>query len=100
MFGATLWVRGVASLYESLQLESLLVDIINGGSGVRPPTVKLISPPNVFSYTVESLLTETPNKGHCIKYLSTMEKTKSPNFNPLINWNLLIEDSLYSGQTT
>ena len=25
--------------------------------------------------TVESLLTDTPNKGHCIKYLSTMDKT-------------------------
>ena len=48
---------------------------------------------NIFlPITVESLLTDTPNKGHCIKYLSTMDKTKSPNFN---NWNLLIEDSLY-----
>ena len=46
--------------------------------------------------TVESLLTDTPNKGHCIKYLSTMDKTKSPNFNPPINSNLLTEDSLYT----
>ena len=35
--------------------------------------------------TVESLLTDTSNKGHCIKYLSTMDKTKSSNFNPPIN---------------
>ena len=35
--------------------------------------------------TVESLLTDTPNKGHCIKYLSVMDKTKSPNFNLPIN---------------
>ena len=46
------------------------------------------------SSTVESLLTDTPNKGHCIKYLSTMDKTKSPNFNPPSN--LLTEDSLYT----
>ena len=30
---------------------------------------------NVFSVTVESLIKDTPNKGHCIKYLSTMDKT-------------------------
>ena len=35
--------------------------------------------------TVESLLTDTPRKGHYIKYLSTMDKTKSPNFIPPIN---------------
>ena len=54
--------------------------------------------------TVESLLTDTPNKGHCIKYLSTMDKTKSPNFNLLINIMQLESlnrgQSLYSGQTT
>ena len=54
--------------------------------------------------TVESLLTDTPNKGHCIKYLSTMDKTKSPNFNSPINIMQLESlnrgQSLYSGQTT
>ena len=43
--------------------------------------------------TVESLLKDTPNKGHCIKYLSTMDKTKC---NPPINSNLSTEDSLYT----
>ena len=57
------------------------------------------------AFTVESLLTDTPNKGHCIKYLSTMDKTKSPNFNPPINImqleSLKRGKSLYlSGQTT
>ena len=56
------------------------------------------------SYTVKSLLTDTPNKGHCIKYLSTMDKTKSPNFSPPINImqleSLNSGQSLYSGQTT
>ena len=55
-------------------------------------------------YTVESFLTDTPNKGHCIKYLSTMDKTKSLNFNPPINImqleSLIKGQSLYSGQTT
>ena len=54
--------------------------------------------------TVGSLLTDTPNKGHCIKYLSTMDKTKSPNFNSPINIMQLESlnrgQSLYSGQTT
>ena len=54
--------------------------------------------------TVESLLTDTPNKGHCIKYLSTMDKTKFPNFNPPINIMQLESlnrgQSLCSGQTT
>ena len=54
----------------------------------------VLSPPpqQIFLYetltsihTVESLLTDTPNKGHCIKYLSIMDKTKSPNFNLPIN---------------
>ena len=45
---------------------------------------------------MESLLTDTPNKGHCIKYLSTMDKTKSPNINPPINIMQLKEDSLYT----
>ena len=52
-------------------------------------------------YTVESLLTDIPNKGHCIKYLSTMDTTKSPNFNPPINImrleSLKRGQSLYSG---
>ena len=39
-------VRGVASLYERPQLESLLADTINGSSIDRPPTAKL------YSYTV------------------------------------------------
>ena len=42
-----------------------------------------------FGYTVESLLTDTPNKGHCIKYLSTMDKTKSPNINPPHQYNAI-----------
>ena len=53
---------------------------------------------DLYNSTVESLLTDIPNKGHCIKYLSTMDKTKSPKFNTpphQYNWNLLIEDSLY-----
>ena len=58
----------------------------------------------LYGYTVESLLTDTPNKGHCIKYLSTMDKTKSPNFNLPINIvqleSLNRGHSLYSGQTT
>ena len=58
----------------------------------------------IFGFLEESLLKETPNKGHCIKYLSTMDKTKSPNFNPPIA-NMQLESlkrgqSLYSGQTT
>ena len=50
-----------------------------------------------FYYTVESLLTDTPNKGHCIKYLSTMDTTKSPNFNPPIN--IMQLESLNRGQS-
>ena len=42
------------------------------------------------------LLTDTPNKGHCIKYLSTMGTTKSPNFNPPIN--IMQLESLRRGQ--
>ena len=56
---------------------------------------------NIVGHTsVESLLTDTPRKGHCIKYLSTMDKTKSPNFNPPINimqLESLKEDNLYTG---
>ena len=59
---------------------------------------------DLLGTTVESLLTDTPNKGHCIKYLSTMDTTKSPNFNPPINImqleSLKTGQSLYSGQTT
>ena len=54
---------------------------------------------DLLGTTVESLLTDTPNKGHCIKYLSTMDTTKSPNFNPPINIMQSLK-SLYSGQTT
>ena len=54
--------------------------------------------------TVESLIKDTPNKGHCIKYLSTMDKTKSPNFIPPISImrmeSLNRGQSLYNGQTT
>ena len=57
-----------------------------------------------WAITVESLITDTPNKGHCIKYLSTMDTTKSPNFNPPINIMQLEYlkrgQSLYSGQIT
>ena len=34
-------------------------------------------------YTVEPLKEDPPIKGHCINYLSPMDKTKSPNFIPL-----------------
>ena len=57
-----------------------------------------------FTSTVESLLTDTPNKGHCINYLSIMDTTKFPNFNLPINIMQLESlnrgHSLYSGQTT
>ena len=36
-------------------------------------------------YTVEPLKEDPPRKGHCIKYLSTMDKTKSPNLSLPIN---------------
>ena len=55
-------------------------------------------------YTVESLIKDTPNKGHCIKYVSTMGTTKSTNFIPPINIMRLESlnrgQSLYNGQTT
>ena len=35
--------------------------------------------------TVEPLKEDPPRKGHCIKYLSTMDKTKSPNLSLPIN---------------
>ena len=71
----------------------------------------VISLSNIFTHlklcgtTVESLLTDTLNKGHCIKYLSTMDKTKSPNFNPPPINIMQLESlnsgqSLYNGQTT
>ena len=50
--------------------------------------------------TVEPLKEDPPRKGHCIKYLSTKDKTKSPNLSLPINimhWNLLKEDNLYKG---
>ena len=40
---------------------------------------------------------DTPNKGHCIKYLSTMDKTKSPNINAPIN--IMQLESLNRGQS-
>ena len=59
---------------------------------------------NFLICTVESFIKDTPNKGHCIKYLSTMDKTKSPNFIPPINIMRLESlnrgQSLYNGQTT
>ena len=55
-------------------------------------------------YSGISLNGHSPNKGHCIKYLSTMDKTKSPIFYSPINIMLLEYlnrgQSLYSGQTT
>ena len=42
--------------------------------------------------TVEPLKGDPPIKGQCIVYLSTMDKTRSPNFIPLsilCDWNLL-----------
>ena len=58
----------------------------------------------ISSSTAESLLMDTPRKGHCIKYLSTMDKTKSPNFIPPINImqleSLKRGQSLCRGQTT
>ena len=36
-------------------------------------------------YTVEPLKEDPPRKGHCIKYLSTMDETKSPNLSLPIN---------------
>ena len=74
-----------------------------------PPLLKFLYPQAVTihdqktSNTVESLLTDTPRKGHCIKYLSTMDKTKFPNVIPPINIMRLEshkEDNLYRGQTT
>ena len=50
--------------------------------------------------TVEPLKKDPPRKGHCIKYLSTMDKTKSPNFISPINimrLEPLKEDNLYTG---
>ena len=49
---------------------------------------------------MEPLKEDPPRKGHCINYLSTMDKTKSPNFIPPINimrLELLEEDNLYKG---
>ena len=36
-------------------------------------------------HTVEPLKEDPPRKGHCIKYLSTKDKTKSPNLSLPIN---------------
>ena len=38
-----------------------------------------------LEHTVEPLKEDPPRKGHCIKYLSTMDKTKSPNLSLPIN---------------
>ena len=35
--------------------------------------------------TMEPLKEDPPRKGHCIKYLSTKDKTKSPNLSLPIN---------------
>ena len=40
---------------------------------------------DAIAYTVEPLKKDPPRKGHCIKYLSTMDKTKSPNLSLPIN---------------
>ena len=79
-----------------------------GGGATTIPTLKFFPcqclVEDLLGTTVESLLTDTPNKGHCIKYLSTMDTTKSPNFNPPINIMQLeylkTGQSLYSGQST
>ena len=74
--------------------DSKIIDVINKG---------VLFKLGQLAHTVDSLLTDTPNKGHCIKYLSTMDKTKPPNFNPPINIMQLEYlnsiQSLYSGQT-
>ena len=45
-----------------------------------------------------NLSKRTPRKGHCIKYLSTMDKTKSPNFTiNIMRLEPLKEDNLYTG---
>ena len=52
---------------------------------------------------MEPLKEDPPIKGQCIIYLSTMDKTKSPNFIPATNIMLLgplKEDNLYRGETT
>ena len=48
---------------------------------------------------MEPLTEDPPIKGRCIIYLSTMDKTKSPNFIPHINimrLEPLKEDNLYA----
>ena len=50
---------------------------------------------------MEHVKEDTPIKGQCIIYLSTMDKTKSPNFIPPINiirLEPLKEDNLYTGE--
>ena len=52
--------------------------------------------------TVEPLKEDPPIKGQCIIYLSTMDKTKSPNFIPppinIMRLEPLKEDNLYTGE--
>ena len=88
----------------------MLMSMLGGGATTIPTLKRVCVCPcqclveDLLGTTVESLLTDTPNKGHCIKYLSTMDTTKSPNFNPPINImqleSLKTGQSLYSGQTT
>ena len=40
---------------------------------------------SILGNTVEPLKEDPPRKGHCIKYLSTMDETKSPNLSLPIN---------------
>ena len=50
--------------------------------------------------TVEPLKEDPPIKGHCIKYVSTMDKTRSPNFIPpisIMQLEPLKKDNLYTG---
>ena len=64
-----------------------------------PHTEHLVWTSSWHQYSRKSL-NITPRKGHCIKYLSTMDKTKSPNYIPPINimrLESLKEDNVYTG---
>ena len=65
----------------------------------------LISPlfkdDHIILSTVEPLKEDPPIMGQCIIYLSTLDKTKSPNFIPPINimrLEPLKEDNFYTGE--
>ena len=62
-----------------------------GGGATTVPTLKRVCVclsclvvEDLLGTTVESLLTDTANKGHRIKYLSTMD-----NFNPPYQYNAI-----------